>query len=103
MTAAGCCSATTRPTPARLFGGADSPAFPKDGINDHVVAGAPTVNPEGTGTKCAAWYQLMVEPGQTQVVRVRLRPPATKPAFGKTFDKVMADARSARLTTSTPR
>ena len=76
----------------RLYGSADSPAFPKDGINDHVVAGAPTVNPDRTGTKCAAWYQLTVAPGETQVVRVRLRPPSSKPAFGKPFDEVLADA-----------
>ena len=74
----------------RVFGSVDSPAFPKDGINDHVVTGAATVNPDRTGSKCAAWYQLTVEAGATQVVRVRLRQPASKPAFGKNFDKVMA-------------
>ncbi|MFC6007837.1 MGH1-like glycoside hydrolase domain-containing protein [Angustibacter luteus] len=74
----------------RLFGSADSPAFPKDGINDHVVSGAATVNPDGTGTKCAAWYQLAVEPGQTRTIRVRLRPPSTEPAFGADFDDVLA-------------
>jgi hypothetical protein len=78
---------------ARLFGATGSPAFPKDGINDHVVTGSPTVNPAAVGTKCAAWYQLTVDPGQTQVVRVRLRPPSTKPAFAKAFDKVI-EARS---------
>ena len=31
---------------ARLYGSDASPAYPKDGINDHVVAGAPTVNPD---------------------------------------------------------
>ena len=34
--------------------------YPKDGINDHVVGGAATVNPDGTGTKAAAWYRLTV-------------------------------------------
>ena len=68
-----------RHQPARLYGSADSPAYPKDGINDHVVAGAATVNPDGTGTKCAAWYRLTVAPGETQVVRVRLRPPSSSP------------------------
>ena len=37
---------------ARLYGSDASPAYPKDGINDHVVAGAPTVNPAREGTKC---------------------------------------------------
>ena len=27
--------------------------YPKDGINDHVVTGAATVNPDGIGTKAA--------------------------------------------------
>jgi len=38
--------------------GADTPAltaYPKDGINDHVVTGADTVDPTHTGTKAAAW------------------------------------------------
>ncbi len=82
---------------SRLFGSPDSPAFPKDGINDHVVtgavtgavAGATTVNPDRTGTKCAAWYRLTVGPGETQTVRVRLRKPTSSAAFGKRFDDVL--------------
>ena len=73
----------------RLYGSASSPRYPKDGINDRVVAGAATVNPDGSGTKSAAWYQLTVAPGQTQVVRVRLRPPSADDAFGPAFDEVM--------------
>ena len=38
--------------------GAHPPRYPKDGINDHVVTGAPTVNPDRRGTKCAFWYPL---------------------------------------------
>ncbi len=79
---------------ARLFGSADSPPYPKDGINDHVVDGAATVNPARTGSKCAARYQLTVAPGETQVVRVRLRPPSTKRPFTKQFGKVIATRRS---------
>ena len=73
----------------RLYGASDSPAYPKDGINDHVVAGQATVNPDRVGTKAAGWYRLTVAPGQTQVVRVRLRPPSAKPAFGRPFDDVL--------------
>jgi hypothetical protein len=40
----------------RLFGVADTTPYPKDGINDHVVSGAATVNPAGTGTKAAFSY-----------------------------------------------
>ena len=74
----------------RLYGSSDSSTYPKDGINDHVVGGAATVNPDGTGTKSAGWYQLTVPPGETQVVRVRLRPPSGDDAFGPGFDQVVA-------------
>ena len=73
----------------RLYGAADSPAFPKDGVNDHVIAGATTVNPERVGTKCAAWHRLTVGPGETQTVRVRLRPPSLTPSFGDGFHEVL--------------
>ena len=52
--------------------------IPKDGINDHVVRGAATVNPAGTGTKAAAWYRLEVKPGETAEIRLRLRPRAPR-------------------------
>src|SRR6185503_7206953 len=55
----------------RLYAADATPPYPKDGINDHVVAGAASVNPAHSGTKCAAWYRLTVGPGETQVVRVR--------------------------------
>ncbi len=57
----------------RLFGSPSESANPKDGINDHVVAGAGTVA-DGAGTKAAFWYRLDVAPGQTATLRVRLRP-----------------------------
>jgi Glycosyl hydrolase family 63 C-terminal domain len=57
----------------RLYGSAATTATPKDGINDHVVAGAETVRAD-SGTKAAFWYRLEAEPGQTATVRLRLRP-----------------------------
>jgi mannosylglycerate hydrolase MGH1-like protein/glycosyl hydrolase family 63 len=62
---------------ARLYGAAPLTPYPKDGINDHVLHGAATVNPELTGTKCAFWYQVTVPPGQTAELRLRLRPAAS--------------------------
>jgi hypothetical protein len=61
---------------ARLYGAEPTTPFPKDGINDHVVDGATTVNPERTGTKAAARYRLDVAPHATVEIRVRLRPRA---------------------------
>jgi hypothetical protein len=58
---------------SRLWG-VDGPAYPKDGIGEHVVAGAPAVNPERTGTKAALWYRLTVPSGETADLRLRLSP-----------------------------
>jgi hypothetical protein len=87
----------------RLFGSDSSTPYPKDGINDHVVGGAPTVNPERTGTKCAVHYQVTVPAGETVELRLRLRlrPAGTRPdvaersaAFGAGFDREMAARRA---------
>jgi hypothetical protein len=55
-----------------LFGGASKTLYPKDGINDHVVSGAATVNPDRRGTKMAARYRLTVAPGGEVELRLRL-------------------------------
>ncbi|UFS60245.1 MGH1-like glycoside hydrolase domain-containing protein [Subtercola endophyticus] len=59
---------------ARIYGETTSElsAYPKDGINDFIVNGAATVNPELTGTKAALHYSLTLQPGETRVIRVRL-------------------------------
>jgi hypothetical protein len=78
---------------ARLSGAAPATPYPKDGINDHLIHGAATVNPEGRGTKCAFWYQLEVAPGATVELRLRLRPggSGTLPAeaLGPDYDRVL--------------
>ena len=80
---------------ARLYGAQPETPYPKDGINDHVIHGADTVNPEQRGTKCAAWYRLEVAPGGTVELRLRLRPQKTRAAaaFGQTFGRTMAARR----------
>ena len=85
----------------RLYGADQGTPYPKDGINDHVVGGAPTVNPERTGTKCAYWYQVTVPAGETTQLRVRLRPAGgqaadggTNAAFGAAFDEVITARRA---------
>ena len=59
----------------RLFGAPAITAYPKDGINDHVVSGAATVNPDQRGTKACWWYQLTVPAGGRAEVRLRLHRP----------------------------
>ncbi|MFC3384034.1 MGH1-like glycoside hydrolase domain-containing protein [Couchioplanes azureus] len=56
----------------RLWGRPGTSMFPKDGINDFLVAGAPTVNPAGTGTKGALHYEVTLGPGETREIRLRL-------------------------------
>jgi hypothetical protein len=57
----------------RLFGSPNASRYVKDGINDYVVQGNhSSVNPERTGTKCAAHYQLNVDAGKTATIRLRL-------------------------------
>ena len=85
----------------RLFGSAPLTPYPKDGINDHVVSGEATVNPDRTGTKAAFWYQVTVPAGGTAELRLRLRPtPAQAPRgpedapLGAQFDQVIAQRRA---------
>ena len=56
---------------ASLWGAADSPAFPKDGIAEHVITGAATVNPAHEGTKAALRYHLTVPAGGEAEIRLR--------------------------------
>jgi hypothetical protein len=89
---------------SRLFGVPSDTPYPKDGIGDHVIHGAATVNPDRRGTKCAAWYRLTVPPGGTAQIRLRLRP-ATAPrgaaaaqdlavVLGADFDRIVAARRA---------
>ena len=83
---------------ARLYNAAPTTPYPKDGINDHVISGAPTVNPDRQGTKCSFWYQLTLEPGATAELRLCLRPPAGQPSgvgpLGSQFVKILDQRRA---------
>jgi hypothetical protein len=57
----------------RIFGVPNRSPYVKDAINNYIVHGRKeAVNPEKKGTKVAAHYHLTVNPGQCQVVRLRL-------------------------------
>ncbi len=79
----------------RIYGTTSRSRYPKDGINDHVVSGAPTVDPQHTGTKVALHHTLALDPGETRVIRVRLtattEPTTTPVDLFAGYDTVMAD------------
>ena len=77
----------------RLFGTPAQTPYPKDGINDHVVGGAGTVNPERRGTKMACWYRFAVAPGATAELRLRLarEDQGAAPDLDAGFDRTLAD------------
>jgi hypothetical protein len=83
---------------ARLYGVPSPTLYPKDGINDHVVSGAATVNPDRRGTKCAFWYRLSLGPQETVEVRLRLspiRPDGDLPnRLGSSFQRVVKSRRA---------
>jgi Mannosylglycerate hydrolase MGH1-like glycoside hydrolase domain len=86
----------------RLFGVPNASPYVKDGINEYVVHGAAdAVNPERTGTKLAADHVLVLAPGDSASIRLRLTAsdapadaaPKDKP-LGSGFDRVL-EARRA--------
>jgi hypothetical protein len=74
---------------AALLWGSAGPPFPKDGIGDHVVHGAATVNPAQTGTKAAYVCPLTAGAGESAELHLRLAPDA------KRFDPHAIAAREA--------
>jgi hypothetical protein len=77
----------------RLWGTPNTSAYVKDGINDYVVRGrTEAVNPVRVGTKAAAHYRLVLAPGETVSVHLRLSDTApTRDPFGKAFDATFAE------------
>jgi hypothetical protein len=76
----------------RIFGTPNASPYVKDGINNCVVKGEQdAVNPQRTGTKAAADYQLEVGAGETAIVRLRLSdlPPAAIDDPFKRFTQIM--------------
>jgi len=72
----------------RLWGQPNRLPFTKDGINDHIVEGADSVNESGNGTKAGLWYQHTLAPGESCEVHVRLAP--TERPVGDAVTEVLA-------------
>ncbi len=76
----------------RLFGARNAARWVKDAFHRLVVDGDEgAVNPDGTGSKAAAWYQLTIPGGGESIVRLRLTNKAGLPArpFGPEFDAII--------------
>jgi hypothetical protein len=76
----------------RLFGGINASRYVTDGINNCVVQGNHnSVNPDGTGTKSAAHYQVNVGAEKTATIRLRLndRAPAVMGDPFKSFAEIL--------------
>jgi hypothetical protein len=70
----------------RLTGEENTTPYVKDAFHEYLVGGRQeAVNPLKTGTKSAALYRRMVEPGETVSVRLRLCPARGSTGF-KPFD-----------------
>jgi len=78
----------------RLYNSNDGKPYHKDGINDHIVNGADTINPKQTGTKAAVNYDITVKAKQSYTLRLRLSPNAKNgfDDFDAIFNARIADA-----------
>ncbi len=55
-----------------VFGHASENRYFKDGINDHLLQDAPTVNPDKTGTKACFHLHTEIQPGEKKIFEFRL-------------------------------
>ncbi|MFL1011429.1 MGH1-like glycoside hydrolase domain-containing protein [Flavisericum labens] len=67
----------------RIYNIPNDVPYVKDGINEHVVNGKPTVNPEKNGSKVAIWHKLSLAAGEEKSIRVRLSKSKQKDPWGQ--------------------
>jgi len=74
----------------RIFGTRNATPYVKDGVDNYVVAGRrEAVNPNQTGTKAAAHYQLNIGAGETTLIRLRLSNSGSRNPFGSQFNQII--------------
>jgi len=79
----------------RLYGTPGASQWTKDAFHRRVVDGdTGAVNPEGAGTKAAAWYRLDLPAGASAVLRLRLTSPVCAMPFGTAFDEALRARRT---------
>jgi hypothetical protein len=80
----------------RLYQAPSASRYVKDAFHEHVVGGKrDAVNPAMEGTKCAARYRLLVPPGGSEVIELRLSESSERSAepFGAGFDALFDQRR----------
>lgn len=86
-----CDNATNR---MRLYGVPNrNTSYPKDGINDYIVEGKTTVNPEKNGTKGAGVFRMKIPAGESKTVRVRYSPTEIAEPF-REFDQLFSERKA---------
>jgi hypothetical protein len=76
---------------ARLYGVPNPQPFVKDSIDEAICTGRrDAVNPAQKGTKAALHYALVLAPGETRTVRLRLSTRPEPAALDRTFDDLVA-------------
>ncbi|MBK8883733.1 MAG: glucosidase [Bacteroidales bacterium] len=81
----------------RIFGIPNQTPYVKDAINNYLVQGRnEAVNPKKTGTKASANYPLIIEPGKSACVRLRLKsnPIEGFQPFGDLFEEIFTARRN---------
>ncbi|MEQ8715678.1 MAG: glucosidase [Cyclobacteriaceae bacterium] len=73
----------------QLYGIPNSKKYVKDGINDYVIRGSKSVNPEKKGTKSAGIFKTKVPAGGAIKVKVRLSKESLKNPFSD-FDHIVS-------------
>jgi hypothetical protein len=78
----------------RIFSTRNPTRYVKDAFNSYVVSGRQeVVNPNQTGTKGAAHYQMNIHAGETAVVRLRLTNAVLRDPFGGEFGQIIEQRR----------
>jgi hypothetical protein len=91
---------TENATNTQRLWGIDGPErYVKDAFHRYIINGErDAINPEKSGTKAAAVYQLQVPAGGEATVRLRLTAAgeASKEPFGRKFDRIMEERKQER-------
>lgn len=74
----------------RIYNVPNEVDYVKDGINDYVVNGEKTVNPEKNGSKFAVWHKFKLKPGEEKTIKIRLRKKKIQDPWAD-FDAVFED------------